>query len=84
MQLVGLCVALSEDFDHIVEIACFSCLELHAHLDREAGGDTAYVLVLAVEAGVARLCEHYAAHVFSDVADSHRHLIVLVWFNIYI
>ena len=50
VQLVWLCIALSKDFDHIVEIACLSSLELHAYLDREAGGDAANVLVLTVKA----------------------------------
>ena len=42
--------SLSKDSDHIVEIACLSSLELHAYLDREAGGDAANVLVLTVKA----------------------------------
>ena len=83
VQLVWLGIALSQYFNHIVEISRLSGLELHAHLDAETGGNTANVLILAVEARVLRLREHDATHVLGDVPDSHSHFIVLIWLNIY-
>ena len=66
-----------------MKVTGLGSLELHAHLDGEARSHAADVLVLAVEARVARLREHDAPHVLRDVADCHGHFVVLIWLDVY-
>ena len=82
VEPVWLSVALSQDLDEVMEVARLGRLELHGHLDGQAGCHRADVLVLAVEARVLRLGEHDAAHVLCDVPDGDGDLVVLVWLNI--
>jgi len=49
MQLEGLGISFTADFNHIVEVALAFALELDVELDGEAGGDIADVFVVAAE-----------------------------------
>jgi len=83
VELEGRVVAFGMNLDHIVEISLLVRFKLHVHLDGEASGDGAGVLVLTVELGSGWLREVDATHVLGDVSDRNSHLVVLVWLDIF-
>ena len=82
VQLVWLRVTLRQDLNHVMEVSRLSRFKLHAHLDREPSCNAPNILILAVEARVARLGEHDATHILRNVPDGHCHLVVLVRLNV--
>lgn len=66
-----------------MEFALSVCLELDVKSNRETGGNTAEVLIVAAELLSLWPAELDAPHVLRQVAHRHSHFVVLVWLDIY-
>lgn len=83
MQLIGLFGILSANLYHIVEITILISLKRNIHLNGETRCNWPLGLIVKAELASLGLHEFYPAHLLANVADSHCHLIALVWLDIY-